>query len=92
MIRAILTEVAIFLIPFILYAVYLVITRAALTHRSSWPFRVVAWLLIAALALVIISLLLLVHYSGAPPGATYVPAHVEDGRLVPGTEKSGAEK
>ncbi|RJF70662.1 DUF6111 family protein [Rhodopseudomonas palustris] len=87
MIRAVLTEVAIFLIPFILYAVYLVITRAALTHRASWPFRVVAWLLIAALALVIVSLLLLVHYSGAPPGATYVPAHVEDGRLVPGAEK-----
>ncbi|WP_420132025.1 DUF6111 family protein [Rhodopseudomonas sp.] len=87
MIRAILTEVAIFLIPFILYAVYLVATRAALTHRSSWPFRIVAWLLIAALALVIISLLLLVHYSGAPPGATYVPAHIEDGRLVPGAEK-----
>ena len=87
MIRTILTEAAIFLIPFILYAAYLAITRAALTHRASWPFRVVAWLLIAALALVIISLLLLVHYSGAPPGATYVPAHVEDGRLVPGVEK-----
>ncbi|MFC0241996.1 DUF6111 family protein [Rhodopseudomonas telluris] len=87
MIRAILTEVGIFLIPFILYAGYLLITRAALTHRSSWPLRTVAWLLIAALALVIISLLLLVHYSGAPPGATYVPAHIEDGRLVPGAEK-----
>ena len=46
----ILTEVGIFLIPFILYAGYLLITRAALTHRSSWPLRVVAWLLIAALA------------------------------------------
>ncbi|MGP9812358.1 DUF6111 family protein [Rhodopseudomonas sp. NSM] len=87
MIRAVLTEVAIFLIPFIFYATYLVITRSALTHRSSWPFRIVGWLLISALALVILSLLLLVHYSGAPPGATYVPAHIEDGRLVPGVEK-----
>ncbi|MGO3933357.1 DUF6111 family protein [Rhodopseudomonas pseudopalustris] len=87
MIRAVLTEVAVFLIPFILYAAYLVITRSALTHRSSWPLRVVGWLLLSALMLVIVSLLLLVHYSGAPPGATYVPAHIEDGRLVPGVEK-----
>ncbi|MBI5130049.1 MAG: hypothetical protein HZA66_11460 [Rhodopseudomonas palustris] len=87
MIRAILTEVAVFLIPFVLYAAFLVITRSALMHRSSWPLRVVGWLLLSALALVILSLLLLVHYSGAPPGTTYVPAHIEDGRLVPGVEK-----
>jgi hypothetical protein len=24
------------------------------------------------------------HFAGAPPGSTYEPAHVEDGRLVPG--------
>ena len=42
---------------------------------------------LAALVLVILSLLLLVHYSGAPPGSTYVPAHMENGRLVPGVEK-----
>jgi phosphoglycerol transferase MdoB-like AlkP superfamily enzyme len=87
MIRTVLTEAAIFLIPFILYAGFLLITRSALLHRSSWPQRVVGWLLVAALALVIVSLLLLVHYSGAPPGTTYVPAHIEDGRLVPGVEK-----
>lgn len=87
MIRAILTEVAVFLIPFVLYAAFLVVTRSALMHRSSWPLRVVGWLLLSALALVIVSLLLLVHYSGAPPGTTYVPAHIEDGRLVPGVEK-----
>ena len=34
--------------------------------------------------LTILSLVLLAHFSGAPPGSTYVPAHIEDGRLVPG--------
>jgi hypothetical protein len=87
MIRAVLTEVGIFLIPFVLYAAYLMVIRSAVLHRSSWPLRVVGWLLLSALVLVIVSLLLLVHYSGAPPGATYVPAHIEDGRLVPGVEK-----
>jgi hypothetical protein len=26
----------------------------------------------------------LAHFSGAPPGSTYEPAHVEDGQFVPG--------
>ncbi|AVT75309.1 hypothetical protein KQX63_06100 [Rhodopseudomonas palustris] len=87
MIRVVLTEVGIFLIPFVLYAVFLIATRSAMLHHSSWPLRVVGWLVATALVLVILSLLLLVHYSGAPPGSTYVPAHMENGRLVPGVEK-----
>jgi hypothetical protein len=35
----------------------------------------------------IASFILIAHFSGAPPGSTYVPAHMEDGRLVPGTSK-----
>jgi hypothetical protein len=40
-----------------------------------------------ALALVILSLVLLANFSGAPPGTTYVPAHVENGKLIQGFEK-----
>ena len=39
------------------------------------------------LLLVIISFVLLAHFSGAPPDSTYIPAHIENGRLVPGVEK-----
>ncbi|MDU6494976.1 DUF6111 family protein, partial [Bradyrhizobium sp.] len=42
---------------------------------------------VAALLLVIASLVLLAEFSGAPPHSTYVPAHIENGRLVPGAEK-----
>ena len=34
---------------------------------------------------VIVSFVVLAHFTGAPPGSTYTPAHVEDGVLVPGT-------
>jgi hypothetical protein len=44
-------------------------------------------LAIAAAVLVIVSLVLLAQFSGAPPGSTYVPAHIENGRLVPGVER-----
>jgi hypothetical protein len=87
MIRPVLTEIGIFLIPFACYVVFLLATRAKLLERTSWPPQVVGWLSVAALLLTIASLVLLANTSGAPPGSTYVPAHIENGRLVPGVEK-----
>jgi len=87
MIRPALTEIGIFLIPFALYALFLVATRSGLIVQSSWPFHMIAKLAIVALLLVIASLVMLANFSGVPPHSTYVPAHVENGRLVPGAEK-----
>ena len=87
MIRPVLTEVGIFLIPFAVYALFLVATRSGLLVQSSWPFHMIAKLAIGALVLVIVSLVLLANFSGAPPHSTYVPAHIENGKLVPGVEK-----
>ena len=83
----ILSELGIFLIPFAVYALFLIATRSGVTLQSSWPLHVVARLTIGALVLVVLSLLLLAHYSGAPPGSTYIPAHIENGKFVPGAEK-----
>jgi hypothetical protein len=30
------------------------------------------------------SFIVLAKFSGAPPGSTYVPAHIENGKFVPG--------
>jgi len=87
MIRPALTEIGIFLIPFAVYALFLVATRSGLIVQSSWPFHMVAKLAIGALLLVTASLVMLANFSGVPPHSTYVPAHVENGRLVPGVEK-----
>ncbi len=87
MIRPVLTEIGIFLIPFGVYVLFLVATRSGLLVPASWPLPLVAKLTVAALVLVIASLVLLAKFSGAPPRSTYVPAHVENGRLVPGVEK-----
>ena len=87
MIRPLLTEIGIFLIPFVIYALFLVATRAKVLHLPSWPLHVLGWLILGALVLTIVSLLLLAHFSGAPPNATYVPAHIENGTFIPGKEK-----
>jgi hypothetical protein len=87
MIRPAFTEIGIFLIPFAVYALFLVATRSGLLAQASWPVHVVARLAIGSLLLVIASFILLAHFSGAPPNSTYVPAHMENGKFVPGVEK-----
>ena len=87
MIRPALTEVGIFLIPFAVYALFLIATRSGLLVQSSWPAQRVAKLVLGSLLLVVTSFVLLAHFSGAPPNSTYVPAHMENGKFVPGVEK-----
>ena len=87
MIRPALTEIGIFLIPFAVYALFLVASRSSLLTRSSWPTNIIARLVLGSLLLVVLSLVLLAQFSGAPPHSTYVPAHIENGKLVPGEEK-----
>ena len=87
MIRPVLTELAIFLIPFAAYALFLIATRSGVFAQASWPLHLVAKLALGSLLLVVLSFLFLAHFSGAPPGSTYVPAHLENGKLVPGQEK-----
>ena len=87
MIRPALTEVGIFLIPFAVYAIFLIATRTGVMAQSSWPMHIIAKLVLGSLLLVIVSFILLAHFSGASPNSTYGPAHVENGKFVPGVEK-----
>jgi len=87
MIRPVLTEIGIFLIPFAIYALFLIATRSGLLVQTSWPVQIVAKLVLGSLLLVVVSFILLAHFSGAPPNSTYIPAHIENGKFVPGVEK-----
>ena len=40
-----------------------------------------------ALALMIASFVFVAEFAGAPPQSVYVPAHMEDGKLIPGSLK-----
>ena len=88
MIRPVFTELALFFAPFVVYAIYLVATKSALLSLVSWPPKVLASLAICALVLMIGSFIYLSHFSGAPPGVDYIPAHFDkDGNFVPGQFK-----
>ena len=92
MIRPVLTEIGIFLIPFAVYALFLIATRSGVFDQSSWPLPLVAKLVLGSLLLVVVSFIFLAEFSGAPPESTYEPAHLDDGKLVPGVERPGVSK
>jgi hypothetical protein len=87
MIRPAFTEIGIFLIPFAVYGLFLFATRSGLLVQASWPVHIIARLALGSLLLVVISFVLLAHFSGGAPHSTYVPAHIENGKFVPGVEK-----
>ncbi len=87
MIRPIFIEIGLFLTPFVLYAAFLLATRAGMLDPAAWTMRRLAALVIVSLLLVVGSFLILAQFSGAPPGSTYVPAHLDNGRLVPGATR-----
>jgi len=87
MIRPVFTELGLFLAPFALYAAFLLLTRAEVLMPAAWTPTRLASLLIVSFVLVVGSFLLLAQFSGAPPGSTYVPAHVDNGKFVPGATR-----
>ncbi|HYY36143.1 MAG TPA: DUF6111 family protein, partial [Xanthobacteraceae bacterium] len=66
MIRPVLTEIALFLAPFLVYALFLWATRAGVLHPDSWSLPRLAWLLVVGLVLVIGSFIVLAQWGGSP--------------------------
>ena len=85
MIRPIATEIGLFLTPFVVYAAFLLATRAGILHSNAWTLPRLAGLAIASLILMVGSFVALVQFGRSPPGSIYVPAHIEDGKFVPQT-------
>jgi len=87
MIRIFSIEVALFLTPFVAYGLFLWAMRKGVLHPDAWPMPVLVALTVVALVLTATGFIVVAEFSGAPPKSTYIPAHMEDGQLVPGTLK-----
>lgn len=78
------SEIALlYLIPFAAYFLYLMLRRVYILSFDHWTRRVVATLSLSGLAFVLIGLLATGFFAERHEGA-YQPAHIENGRLVPG--------
>jgi hypothetical protein len=84
MIRPFFTEFLLFITPFVLYVVFLWATKNQILHPEHWPVSRIVALAIVALLLMLGSFLYFANYTGAPVGSTYEPAHMENGKFVPG--------
>jgi hypothetical protein len=82
MVRPLLYETVLFLLPFAVYALWLAARRVNPAELDTWRDAPLLALLVAALVTTAVGLGLLSHFGGAPAGSVYVPAHVEDGRLI----------
>ena len=81
--RTLLDAVALFLSPFLVYGLVLAARRRYPFLAESWTRGSLALLTVAGLAAVVLGLVLLGAMAGRHRGA-YVPAHLENGVLVPG--------
>lgn len=85
MTRAIIQEALLFLLPFVAFAIYLVVRRRDPLAWSSWSKQSV-WLVIGGLAIVVVSLITTGIMADRQTGG-FEPTHLENGRVVPGRFK-----
>ncbi|MCB1486850.1 MAG: hypothetical protein KDJ86_19540 [Bauldia sp.] len=82
--RLIAFDVIFFLLPFGIYVGWLFATRGRINDAGDWPMKTIGWLAAGGAAVMIGAMLSFIHFTGAPPGSTYVPAQYIDGELIPG--------
>lgn len=83
MLRIILTQLLLFSLPFIGFAIWLFINKKAQTSEN-WRKGPMLWLVIVGGLLVIAGLVTLTLREGLPEGQTYRPAELRDGQFIPG--------
>jgi hypothetical protein len=81
--RVIWRPILLFLLPFIGYAVLLLLRRTTPFASRNWSQGTVSTLTLAGLAAAVVGVFLFGLFAQRHLGA-YVPAHIENGMLVPG--------
>ena len=84
MIRVALFQLMLFLLPFIVYFGFLYLRRQQEEAEGIWHDVPLFYLTMAGCALIALGFIGFASFSGAPTDAEYVPAIIEDGKIVPG--------
>ncbi len=87
MLRKFLLHAIPFVLPFALYALWVVLSRRRAVPGEAkaplWQDAPWIWLIGAGLALVVVSFVSLALFTGHEPGGTYVPPRYEGGKVLP---------
>jgi uncharacterized membrane protein YadS len=86
MIRVVIENILLFLLPTLLYVLYMYIVRGdkrpASRSLDDAPLFILFFL---GAALVVGTLIVFGSVNGGKPGQAYIPPHIENGKIVPGT-------
>ncbi len=83
MIRVVIENLLLFLLPTLIYVIYVAVTRDD-RHKGILDEAPLVWLMIAGCALVVIVLASFGSDTRGKPGQIYVPPSMKDGRIEPG--------
>lgn len=85
MLRVVLINIALFVLPLGVYAAYFYITeRNQNAVTIEWKNMPLSFLLQAGLGLIVIGMLATAYLGGDDADGKYVPARMENGKLIPG--------
>jgi hypothetical protein len=89
MIRVVIENLLLFLLPTVIYLVYTYMTRPEASATGEAPPRILddaplIWLFLAGTVLVIVTLVAVGSTSGGRPGQHYEPPVMKDGQIQPG--------
>ncbi len=82
MIRVVIENILLFLLPAIVYVVYVSVTRR--DTKGALDGAPIGWLVLAGTLLVFVTLAAFGTSSGSKPGSVYVPSELKDGKIEPG--------
>jgi hypothetical protein len=83
MLRIILVQILLFMVPFIGFAFYLYFSKGDFRDGNEWTPRM-AWLAIAGFVFTMIGFFTLVVFEEGSRDAVYRPAQNVDGQIIPG--------
>ena len=84
MLRILVINSLMFVLPFLIYGAYFYLSRSEKDGVVFWSEVPLLWLLGASTFLVFAAMILLVSFSGAEPGGTYIPPSMDSGIIQPG--------
>ena len=84
MLRVVLINLLMFLLPFIVYGAYMYFVRSNRDADSILRGAPITWLVTAGVVLAVATLIGLVTFTGEGTEGTYVPPRLEDGVIKPG--------
>lgn len=84
MVRVVLLNLILFLLPFAIYAAVVLLTRPGANKDNVWRDAPIFALIAAGIGLIVSVMVFFVSFGDGAKDGTYRPAEYRDGKLVPG--------